>query len=73
MIPHYPEQIIQLPQPGALTGSFSCESTATEGLQGMLLFPSMLFPLLLILFAGMCLLNQYRRRQVFPSRPSGND
>lgn len=73
MIPHCPEQIIQLPQLGALIGSFSCESTATEGLQGMLLFPSMLFPLLLILFAGMCLLNQYRRRQVFPNRTAGND
>jgi len=64
MIPHCLDPNILLPQLGfVLPGSASCEAAAGDGFQAMLLLPSMLLPLLLVLLAGLFLLNRYRRRQ----------
>lgn len=60
MTQHCPEQILQLPHFGFPVKDV-CGSPAEEGFRAMLMMPSMLFPLLLVLFAGLCLLNQYRR------------
>lgn len=62
MIPHSPAYIVHLPTPGAPEGVISCGSAAEAGLPAVLGVPPMLLPVLLVLFAGLCLLNHYRRR-----------
>ncbi|WP_341834218.1 hypothetical protein WJU16_14560 [Chitinophaga pollutisoli] len=63
MIPHCPGHISLLPDPGSLVRCFTGGNAADEGFQAMMVMPSLLFPLLLVLFAGLCMLNQFRRNR----------
>ncbi len=72
MIPHCPENILQLPPLGQAATAFSCGSGSDEGFRAMLLMPSMLWPILIVLFGGLCLLNQYRRRKSGTDLPTNN-
>lgn len=63
MLPECPEHLSLLPNLGSLVSCITGGSSADEEFQAMMVMPSLLFPLLLVLFAGLCMLNQFRRNR----------